>query len=437
MKQLAVLLLFTAHSIISEAQELSRRSFLGIRMENVTSDLQRVMELKDSSGVLISEVIPGSTAETAGFQQGDILLRINNLPTNDLQGVVAYVGSQKSNSSFTYELVRKRKIIKGKAVFKPYPAETYNDLDIVYTHAKTDAGLQRVIITRQKNKTNQPLIFFIGGIGCYSLDMPFDTGRSEIQLLNKLARAGYTTIRLEKPGMGDGAGFSTPCNEISFAGEVESYAAAINEIKRRKEFTSNKTYLIGHSMGGVMAPLVAGKTTVNGIIAYGTIGSNFIEYLGKTRRTIGEAYSWPPDETDSFVRDCYECAGYYFVEKMTTAEATMKKPICSEHLPVFDLRSRTYNDELYALNIPAAWKKYNGKALLAWGGSDYIAAKEDHEIITKAINYYHKGNASFVQVENADHGMNYATSFQEAQTNPGRYNPIVGNIFLDWLMKQS
>jgi pimeloyl-ACP methyl ester carboxylesterase len=431
-----ILLLTITHTTI--AQDIQRRSFLGIQMENVTIDVMRVMELKDSNGVLINHVVPGSTAEAAGFKTGDILLNINGQTINSPQEGVEYVGKQKSNTPFTYELIRSGKTVKGKSSFKPYPTESYKDLDVIYTQAKTPSGLQRVIITKQKNKTTQPVVVFIGGIGCYSLDMPMDSSRSEIQLLNKLSREGYTTVRIEKSGMGDGAGYGKPCNEIGFNEEAEGYIAAIKQLQEQQNIVNDKLYIIGHSMGGVMAPLIAARTKVDGIVAYGTIGSNFMEYLAKTRRTIGEAYQWESDETDAYIKDFCECAAYYFINKMTTAEASRKNAECREYLPVFDLRSRKYNDELYSLNIPAAWKPYDGKALLLWGESDYIASKEDHEIITSTINHYHKGNAEFMSVQQTNHGMNVSPSPQEEVKNPGtNYNTQIGDIISNWLRRQS
>jgi dienelactone hydrolase len=418
------------------AQELVRRSFLGVQMENINDDVARIMGLESRNGVLINNVIPASTAAEAGFKKGDVLLRINDKTFSSTQEAVDYVGAQKSNTTFSYELIRNKQKIKGTSSFKPYPFESYNDLDVVYTQTKTVTGIQRVIITQPKNKTNLPVIVFIGGIGCYSLDSPLDTSRSELQLLNKLAREGFTAVRIEKPGIGDGAGHGKACNEIGFHEEVQGYVQAIEDLKKRKGLTTKDVFIIGHSMGGVMAPLVASKTSIKGIIAYGTIGSNFMEYLLKTRRTIGEAYGWAPDETDAYIKDVCECSAYYFINKMSTEEAARKKADCTDYLSVFDLRARKYNEELYELNIPAAWKDYNGTALLAWGKTDFVASREDHEIIVQTLKHYHK-DAAIAYIENADHGMNTASSFQQARTNPGSYNREVGAVFLGWLKKQS
>ena len=436
MTKLFVTLIFLALALDSISQELPRRGFIGIRMENLTDDMRSLMGLVNTKGVLISEVIPKSTAEEAGFKRGDILVSLNKKGVASSSEVLEALVGFKGGDKFEYQLLREKKAVNGEATFKAFPVEQYNGLVVEYSQAKTLTGLQRMIITRPISANGKlPVVAFIGGIGCYSLDFALDTSRSEVQLLNKLSREGFMCVRLEKPGMGDNARTSKACGEIGFNEEVTHYAQAIKQLKQRPDVDSSAVYIFGHSMGGVMAPLIAQQTNLKGIMAYGTIGSNFMEYLLKTRRTIGEAYDWEPEETDAYIKDVCECAAFYFAEKMTTEEAATRKPDCREYLEIFDLRARRYNDELYALNIPAAWKLFSGKALIIYGESDYVASRQDHEILVSAINRYHPNNAKLAIVKSADHGMNLAASFQEARTNPGGYNPEIGKTVFAWLHK--
>ena len=217
--------------------------------------------------------------------------------------------------------------------------------------------------------------------------------------------------------------------------ESDSYVASINELKKRPDIDPERVYIIGHSMGGVFAPLVAQKTTIKGIISYGTIGSSFIEYLAKTRRTIAEAYSMNPIETDQMIKDFCACSAYYFEAGKSTAEAGEIKEVCKEYLGIFDLRSRAYNQQLYGLNLPEEWSRFKGKSLFIWGASDYIASREDHEILDKTVNYYHPGNSTFKILPETDHGMNKAKNFNEAQLGLGLYNPQAAKLVLEWLLQ--
>lgn len=426
-------MLLTAGINKLNAQELPRRVYLGIRMENLTEDMKNIIGLADFRGVLIAEVLPASTAEKAGFKKGDVLRSLNGTEVNTTVEVISSLSGHKPGESFVYELIRNNKSIKGKATFQAFPQENYADLDVIYTQSSSDIGLQRIIITKPKTQGKLPVVAFIGGIGCYSLDFPSDSTRGEVELLTDLNRSGFLCARLEKPGMGDNAKFCKSCEEVSFTEETNGYVEAIKALKQRHDVDSTQVFIFGHSMGGVFAPLIAQQTPVQGIIAYGTIGSSFIEYLAKTRRTIAQAYTMSPEETDDLVKVFCECSSYYFVEKMTTQQAATKKPVCSEYLGIFDLRSRSYNDELYSYNIPALWKPYNGKVLMLWGESDFISSREDHQIISDAVNYYHPGNATFNTVEHTDHGMNTAKTFREAVSAPGRYNQSVSRKVIDWL----
>lgn len=435
MKKLILLQVCLFFACTTLAQELARRPFLGVRLKDIDEDTKRVMQLNDQQGVLVQNVIANSSAEKAGFKTGDILKKINGSETNSGNGTVKFIGALTTGSNFSYELVRAGKTIKGKAMLYPLPEEKYEDIDMKYTSVNTVNGLQRLIVSKPRDTKKHPVIVFIGGIGCYSLDFPFENDRSEVLLLNKLTRDGNICVRAEKPGVGDN-GKCTPCNEVSFLNEVAGYVSAVNEIKKYDYVDSSRVYIIGHSMGGVMAPLIAQKTNLAGIIAYGTIGSNFLEYLAKTRRTLALAYEMNPEETDDYIREWSECAGYYFVEGLTTEEASKKKPACKDILSVFDYRSPAYNKELYALNIPGAWKTFKGKALLMWGESDFVASKEDHQIIVNTINFYNKGAASFVAMPATSHGMSSAASFVDALKDESKYNPEVGVKISNWLKNE-
>lgn len=419
-----------------QAQELPRRVFLGIRMERITDDARRIMGLHDSGGVLISEVFPHSTALAAGFRKGDILLSIDGKPAGEPADVTAMLRGRKAGDKFSYELYRaKKKPIRGTGIFSALPQEQYPGLQMEYTSVATPSGRQRMIVSKPATAAQKlPAILFIGGIGCYSLDFPFDSSQSEVQLLNTLSRAGYLCARAEKPGVGDNYA-TRRCSEVGFMEEMQGYTAMVDNLKMRSDVDSLSVFIIGHSMGGVFAPLVAERTKVKGVVAYGTIGSNFLEYLMKTRRTIAEAEGMTPQQADELVKNACECTVYYFAEKLSSAQAEQKQAGCGELVSIFDYRSRTYNDELYALNIPGVWSRYTGKALLLWGSADYISAADDHRLISEAVNTYHPGNARMDTVLHADHGMLTASDFVNAKNSPGVYNNNVGKMILEWLQR--
>lgn len=54
-----------------------RRGMLGINIQNITDDTAQALDLKDRSGILVSNVRTGSAADKAGVKRGDIITAIN------------------------------------------------------------------------------------------------------------------------------------------------------------------------------------------------------------------------------------------------------------------------------------------------------------------------------------------------------------------------
>jgi serine protease Do len=60
------------------------RSYLGVIIQEMTSDLAESFGLEDSTGILVSDVTEDSPAEKAELQQGDIILKLNGKPVKDI-----------------------------------------------------------------------------------------------------------------------------------------------------------------------------------------------------------------------------------------------------------------------------------------------------------------------------------------------------------------
>jgi serine protease Do len=59
------------------------RTYLGVMISNVTPELARQIQLDAPKGAFITEVVPGSPADLAGLQAGDVVLKVNGRPVVD------------------------------------------------------------------------------------------------------------------------------------------------------------------------------------------------------------------------------------------------------------------------------------------------------------------------------------------------------------------
>ncbi len=432
MKLKSILCVLTiVHGVLFSAQTLSRRAFLGIQMENVNEEVQRVMKLSVAQGVLISQVISGSTAEAAGFLKSDILLKFGETEVKGRDDVFAALKNFNEGGKIEYTLLREGKLISKALTIKGIPKESYKDLDVIYGQVKVGDDLLRSIVTKPKKQGKYPAVLFIQGIGCNSYDTPMDTERADIQLLNQLARNGYVVMRVDKSGMGDSKG--PPCDKLDFITELEGYKQAFATMRDLNYVDSQNCFVFGHSMGGVMAPLVAKSENVKGIVVYGTMGVNFMEYWMNTRKTIAQAYKLNAIETDDYIKEQCECASMLLTAKMKKEEIIKVNKECEEAINVLLLRDYQYWYQLYQVNTPKNWSEYNGKVLSIWGTSDFITSKEEHLKVRDVVNTYHPGNAGYAEVQEAGHAFQTASDYVEAKDNPGPYNREVGKTLVNWL----
>jgi len=56
-----------------------RRGYLGVYISSIDADLAKKLKLGSREGVLITEVMPGSPAEKAGFKNGDVVIEVDGV----------------------------------------------------------------------------------------------------------------------------------------------------------------------------------------------------------------------------------------------------------------------------------------------------------------------------------------------------------------------
>jgi serine protease Do len=78
------------HKLLTEGK--ITRGYLGVKFQPLDVELARYMGLKDTQGVVLTEVMPGSPADKAGVKRRDVLLEIDGQPVtsgNQLMNTVA------------------------------------------------------------------------------------------------------------------------------------------------------------------------------------------------------------------------------------------------------------------------------------------------------------------------------------------------------------
>jgi serine protease Do len=85
----------------------TRRGWLGVRIQSITDELAEGLRLKDTTGALIANVTPGGPAEKAGIQQGDVILRFDGQPIDEMRKLPRFVADTSIDKSVEVVLWRK------------------------------------------------------------------------------------------------------------------------------------------------------------------------------------------------------------------------------------------------------------------------------------------------------------------------------------------
>ncbi len=83
-----------------------RRGLLGVNIYTVTPDIAKAYGVDEISGALVSQVVPGSAAEQAGIEAGDIVTQVNDEKIKSATELRNAIGLQRAGSKVKLELVR-------------------------------------------------------------------------------------------------------------------------------------------------------------------------------------------------------------------------------------------------------------------------------------------------------------------------------------------
>lgn len=88
-----------------------RSAWIGISVQDITPAIAQYFQHQSAEGVLIAQVLPGSSAEKAGLKQGDIIVEINGQPVRDQAEYNTIIEEYTARDALKFSLVRDGKIL--------------------------------------------------------------------------------------------------------------------------------------------------------------------------------------------------------------------------------------------------------------------------------------------------------------------------------------
>jgi serine protease Do len=100
-----------------------RRAYLGVKPDDVDSDIAKALELPTSKGVIVSEVTKGSPAEQAGVKVQDVILKLNNRAVSNRQQLITVAERLSIGESYPLVVLRDGKEIELTVVAAEFPEQ--------------------------------------------------------------------------------------------------------------------------------------------------------------------------------------------------------------------------------------------------------------------------------------------------------------------------
>ena len=138
----------------------------------------------------------------------------------------------------------------------PKPPFSYLVEEVEYTNPASGFKIAGTL-TFPKESKNNPVVILISGSGAQDRDETLFEHKPFWVIADFLTNNGIAVLRVDDRGVGGSEGNISEATSEDFAGDVQ---AGINYLKSRNEINASQIGLIGHSEGGLIAPIVATQT---------------------------------------------------------------------------------------------------------------------------------------------------------------------------------
>ena len=334
---------------------LPRRGYFGVGLE------------KAENGARVFSVAPDSTAAAVEITVGDVIEAVDGRPAISPEAVVALIGRHKAGELVKIDLRRGGNARTAEATLKTFPVEQMANATVHYGSVVALPGVRlRTILSIPSGATNKrfPAVLLLQGGGCGSIDAPFSSNIAQPGLMHSIGSQGFVTMRVDKSGVGDSQG--DPCDSIGYKEELAGYQTALKYLRLHPSVDPDHVYLLGISLGGVFAPLLAAETKVAGISVWGTS-------------------SGPP--------------------------------------PIYPGRSERFFREFASVDVAGAWAKANTRVQVLQGEYDNDPYTNRGVEITAIVNNSPGGSATFAKLAGLDHCWSRHASLEASVDKCGQGQP--------------
>jgi len=205
-------------------------------------------------------------------------------------------GTWNQGLDFPLDLVRT--LQENKRPQHPNNTEDYISRNVTYKNADATVSFGATV-TIPKGEGPYPAIVLINGSGQQNRDAEIFGHKPFAVLADFFTRNGFIVLRADDRGVGQTEGDLDFATSADFAEDVKAH---LDYLKRLPQTDKKRRYLIGHSEGGMIAPMVAtSRKDVAATILLAAPGIPIIELLKQQQKAVLESTGISKKDAEDYI----------------------------------------------------------------------------------------------------------------------------------------
>ena len=418
---------------------LRHRAYLGMGYRAATATEADSLHLR-AGGLIVNRVIQGAPAERAGLRAGDLIRSVDGRGVVDESSLRAILRERYAGETIRLSVLRSGARRDLRVVAAALPVERADSVEIEYTSFSSHGIRLRAVMASPRGSGGRtlPAVLLVSALHSPQLiDVPFPSLSRDLAC--RLARGGFRVLRFELRGFGDSEG--EDYRGADFETEVGDNLAALEYLARRPDVDPARTFVFGHSTGGMEAAVVASRRPLAGLVVSATIGRTYLERMAETLRLQGQLAGDPDSVVDATVRVYTQ-----FASAILRGEPAADLRSDTTYARFFNGAGRIMDDrtvefwrQQLGLDLAATYARIKCPVLIVYPGSDFLTQLACHERLRDVLLAAGNEDVTLRVIPGTDHAYSRARDAGEAYANQRsgtvHPNPAPGDTIAAWLAR--